>query len=93
MQDQRRRYTRANTCLPRALRALGVPVPLSTPGPFHALRDGNQMLAPLGKHLVFSVRTPARCGKFIMWSQSHFVAVEVTADGVVTHDNGRPPAR
>jgi hypothetical protein len=47
-----RRATRDNACLIRALRALGVPVPLVAPGPFWALADGNAMLAPFHRHLA-----------------------------------------
>lgn len=43
---------RDGTCLIRALRALGPPVPLIGSGPFWALADGNAILAPFGMHLV-----------------------------------------
>ena len=76
LKDQRRRAQRANVCLVRALRSLGIPIPLSGTGPFRARTDGNRLLAPLGLALRYvdelSLRTgdPAKCCESREHSQS-----------------------
>lgn len=78
--DQRRRAQRANVCLVRALRSLGLAVPLSGPGPFRARTDGNRMLAPLGLALRYVDEITLRTGDpaFVCRSREHWESAECT---------------
>jgi hypothetical protein len=89
-QAQRHRVAKQNVCLVNALRSLGLPVPLSGPGPFRALTDGNAMLRPLGLGLRHADVRVAGRGRFVLWFKDHFVGVRF-AEAVTVFDGSRRP--
>lgn len=51
-------------------------------GPFWALRDGNEFLAPFGHHLARIEHPEGSVGQYVLWSAGHFVAVVIKPDTV-----------
>ena len=75
-----------NLCFVIAVRALGVPLEVTVPGPIWALRGGNLLLEPLGWHLVHvQPGLHQGPGDYVRWNASpkglghvgHFTAVTV----------------
>ena len=67
----------ADVCLVDSLRALGADVPYSSSGPFRAIADGNQMLAPLGLFLTPVSFGQVGAGRYIRWKNHHFTALHI----------------
>ena len=79
-----RALAEADTCLVQALAELQVQLPRFGPGPFWALRDGNEMLRSAGMHLAAVTGSFASAGRYVVWADGHFRAVVVGPSGCTT---------
>ena len=65
-------------------------MPYTRSGPFWALADGNEMLAPHGARLVpASTLTFPDDGKYLLYRQGHFVSLEVIEGDAFLHSSHR----
>jgi hypothetical protein len=58
-------------------------------GPFWALADGNEMLAPFGLHLVPVPPDFERDGRYVVHLNQHFVAAFVSGGHVLVYDRNQ----
>jgi hypothetical protein len=77
-----------NCCFLKSLWSLGVPVPVTRDGPFHALLDGNMLLLDFDLSLEPILAEAVVPGKYVRWHDGHFVGVEVFDSHILVHDNG-----
>jgi len=67
-----------DVCLPLCFRCYGIPVPLTTSGPFWIIKDGNAMLRPFGYCVLPVLRAELQHeGKYIVHKDNHFYNVDV----------------
>ncbi len=75
-----------NCCLQKSLWSLGVPVPVTRDGPFHALLDGNMLLLDFDLSLEPVLAEEVVAGKYVRWHDGHFVGVEVFDSHILVHE-------
>ena len=77
-----------NCCFLKSLWSLGVPVPVTRDGPFHAFLDGNMLLLDFDISLEPVLAEAVVSGRYVRWHDGHFVGVEVFDSHILVHDNG-----